>query len=257
MDLKRKMTILNFDNAYKHQHFYRKMPYDWIDFTTLSGADGYCDEEAVTIIRERLKKAEKTDVHYIDSGNYHYVTYLYLEQIHVPFMLVLFDHHTDLQPSMFAELLSCGSWVKRVLDENVYIQKVILIGAKEELIRQIPKEYQEKVISFSESSMDMEQSVELFSESGLLYPVYISIDKDVLDESEVKTNWDQGSLTVRQLKKIYEHICEKHKILGVDICGEIREFEQVSQSELAFEKNSEANEEILEMIEQESQYLFE
>ena len=255
--MKRSMTILNFDNAYKHQDFYVKEPYEWIDFTALSGTDGYCDEESLNIIRARLKKAKKTEVHYIDSGNYHYITYLYLEQIHKPFVLVLFDHHTDMQPSMFAELLSCGSWVKKVLDENPYIKKVVLIGAKEELIEQIPEEYREMIVSFGENSMDMEQSIELFSKEGFLYPVYISIDKDVLDEKEAKTNWDQGSLSFVELKTIYEHICLNHKILGVDICGEIREFESLYQSDREFEKNSEVNKEIFEMVENDAEFLLE
>ena len=51
-------------------------------------------------------------------------------------------------------------------------------------------------------------------------PVYVSIDKDALSTSEAATNWDQGSLTFAQLAETLTTLAQKHKILGIDICGE-------------------------------------
>ena len=73
-----------------------------------------------------------------------------LEKIKKPFVLVLFDHHTDMQPSYFEELMSCGCWVKKTLDDNEYIEKVVLIGNKEELINSVEEKYKSKIICFSE-----------------------------------------------------------------------------------------------------------
>lgn len=53
------------------------------------------------------------------------------DRIREDFVLILFDHHTDMQPSRFGELLSCGSWVKDVMDENPFVRKVVIIGADE------------------------------------------------------------------------------------------------------------------------------
>ena len=47
-------------------------------------------------------------IHFLDSGNYHYVTKLWLDQVKEPFDLLVLDHHTDLQQPMFGDILSCG-----------------------------------------------------------------------------------------------------------------------------------------------------
>ena len=32
-------------------------------------------------------------IHFIDSGNYHYLTKLWTDKLRVPFSLIVFDHH--------------------------------------------------------------------------------------------------------------------------------------------------------------------
>ena len=108
------------------------------------------DEKTLNIIRKKLYNIENYKIKFIDSGNYHYISYLILEKIKKPFVLVLFDHHTDMQPSYFEELMSCGCWVKKTLDDNEYIEKVVLIGNKEELINSVEEKYKSKIICFSE-----------------------------------------------------------------------------------------------------------
>ena len=91
-----------------------------MDFTGLKGVNGYCDEEAGREIRERIEDLSPMEVHFIDSGNFHYISKFWTDKIREDFVLVLFDHHTDMQPSRFGELLSCGSWVKDALDTNSF-----------------------------------------------------------------------------------------------------------------------------------------
>ena len=50
-------------------------------------------------------------VHFIDSGNYHYLTKFWTDKLETPFSLIVFDHHPDMQPPLFDNILSCGSWV--------------------------------------------------------------------------------------------------------------------------------------------------
>ena len=121
-----------------------------VDFSDLKSVSRYCDEKSLDVIRKRLEKFVDIKIKFIDSGNYHYISYLILEKITKPFTLVLFDHHTDMQPSYFEELMSCGCWVKKTLDDNKYIEKVIIIGADENLINSIEEKYREKIICFSE-----------------------------------------------------------------------------------------------------------
>lgn len=113
----------------------------WVDFTTLEGTNGYCDAEAAAVITERTANVmrELHPVTWIGNGNYHYVTHLLTMQIKDPFSLVVLDHHPDMQPSFFAELLSCGSWVLHALEHNPMLQQVILIGVKEELLQALPE----------------------------------------------------------------------------------------------------------------------
>jgi arginase family enzyme len=50
--------------------------------------------------------------------------------------------------------------------------------------------------------------------------VWISIDKDVLPEDEVVTNWDQGHMPLDALLEFLRAIRAKKRIIGADICGE-------------------------------------
>ena len=55
------------------------------------------------------------------------------------------------------------------------------------------------------------------------FPLYISIDKDVLSESEGKTNWDQGNVALDQVLHFIDAYMQQtpnRQLLGVDICGE-------------------------------------
>ena len=40
-------------------------------------------------------------IHFIDSGNYHYMTRLWLTRMDQPFCLLVYDNHTDMQPPAF------------------------------------------------------------------------------------------------------------------------------------------------------------
>ena len=50
-------------------------------------------------------------------------------------------------------------------------------------------------------------------------PIYLSIDKDVLAPGEVRTNWDQGVMTLAQLEAAVGHL--RPRVVGSDITGEV------------------------------------
>ena len=71
------------------------------------------------------------------------------------------------------------------------------------------------------------------------YPLYISIDKDVLCRDDADTNWSQGDMRVstmleclRAVRERMEYTAQMRRppqlagILGVDICGECDATEQ-------------------------------
>ena len=192
----------------------------WIDCSDIPSTDCYCDDEAVETIRRRIADAGIKDaggIHFFDNGNYHYMSKIWTDMVQEPFSLVVFDHHPDMQEPRFGNILSCGGWVKKVLEENRFIDNVVIIGVADHLAEEIPPH--DKVTFIRESELGKENLLSSLV-SRLSSNIYLSIDKDALSPADAATNWDQGSLDVATLKKIIAGLATNHKIIGIDICGE-------------------------------------
>ena len=246
------ITVQDFTGVYAEQAFMQELrttaetskDVRWLDCTKIVGTDCYCDDDAIKEINELIDNAEcdienrdnstndiapQPSIHFFDNGNYHYMSKLWTDRVQEPFTLIVFDHHPDMQPPRFGGILSCGGWVKEVLDNNKFIQSVIIIGVKDELIETVREELSqsgessifEKVTFIKESELSTlpsiicSDSVNVFSSN-----LYISIDKDALSPTYAATNWDQGSLTLDALKNCITTLASGRKILGIDICGE-------------------------------------
>ena len=184
-------VLLHFSGAYREASFCPKGA-QVIDFTALGGTALYCDPDAESQIRRSLASAPLRAIHWIDGGDYHYVSRFWLERVSVPFDLVLFDHHPDDQPSAFGgSLLSCGSWVSGLQERLPLLRQIHWVSA-----------YREEGLPLG----------------GL--PVYLSIDKDVLCPDDARTNWDQGTMRLRELEEMVRGIAARCEILGIDVCGE-------------------------------------
>ncbi|MCF0128182.1 MAG: hypothetical protein HUJ70_06400 [Pseudobutyrivibrio sp.] len=187
-------------NAYENQPFVEELDSCRIlDFRQLESTKCYCDEESSSILQNKLKTIGFNGIHFIDSGNYHYLTLFFLEQIKEDFNLLLVDHHPDDQPPGFGDILSCGGWVLKAKETLTCLNKVFSFGIKD---------------SPQKSIADFMKEIP----NGL--PLYISIDKDALSKEFAITDWDQGNLTLPQLLDLLEAACESRRILGVDVCGD-------------------------------------
>ncbi len=248
-------TILDFTGVYSFQPFMQALKGSsrqvsaaanaeirYIDCADIPGTDCYRDDEAVEIIRRRFADAGIKDaggIHFFDNGNYHYMSKIWTDMVQEPFSLVVFDHHPDMQEPRFGNILSCGGWVKKVLEENKFIGNVVIIGVADHLVEEIREELSQagdtstldKVTFIKESEIRetgsptsfsrMRESLRSPTKSGMTEGrIYISIDKDALSPAYAATNWDQGSLDVAALKEIIAGLATNHKIIGVDICGE-------------------------------------
>ncbi len=216
------IVILNFSDIYTEESFYKNEKIRWINCTDISGANCFCDNEASKEICNRIKDLPPQGIHFIDSGNYHYISKFFTDKIQEDFILVVFDHHPDMQPSLFDELLTCGSWVKSSIDTNKHLKKVILIGTSDELLKKIDDRYTEKLIEFKESQLEDHDAWQRFYNMHFDLPIYISIDKDVLNPEEDITNWDQGKATMQELKRLLSVLLRHGRIIGIDICGECK-----------------------------------
>lgn len=215
-----RIVVMDFTRVYEMEKFYRHQSFGWIDCTGITGTDGYCDEKAKQTLRERIKDFPVQSIHFIDSGNHHYMTELWLEKADKDLALVVFDHHSDMQRPLFGDLLSCGSWILNSLETNAHIKYVLLIGLSEEQKAAIPHKYRDRVRAITQEDLKNAATWKEISKIDMPLPLYISVDKDVLSETVVDTTWDQGNMTMEQLKKLLHLLIHTEDILGIDICGE-------------------------------------
>lgn len=184
----------------------------------LEGTDGYCSEEAAAVLRKIIAGAGYEGIHFLDSGNYHYLTKFFLELIRQPYDLVVFDHHTDMQPPALLPLLSCGSWLLETMEQEQAPVRAWLIGPPAGAEALIREEWKHKIRWITEEDLAA-LGERLSLPEKWPRPVYFSIDKDVLRRQDARTNWDQGQMTLEDLCGFIEKIGSRTEILGADICG--------------------------------------
>ena len=207
------LYLHNFTEIYEKQDFYKNFDYKIFENKKLSGVRGYMDEESGKYLLNEIKNTgELSALHFLDSGNYHHLSRLYIDLIKQPFDLIVYDNHTDMQFSAFGNILSCGSWIADAYKTCKNIHNIIIIGANEQYIQDCEFRNDDKII-FADSIFDVQIA-------GNNLPIYISIDKDVLSVEEFASDWDQGKMSVINLTEELKHLIKNCKILGTDICGE-------------------------------------
>ena len=259
-----KVVIQDFTGVYAEQPFMQKLRESaatdnnihWLDCTKIEGTDCYCDDDAQAQLNKMIDEAVATapGIHFFDNGNYHYMSKLWTDRVQEPFDLVVFDHHPDMQPPRFEGILSCGGWIKEVLEHNKFVQNVIVIGVADHLVEEVkkwiasrPLDARNDVQFICESELD---SIGRKAPSRMTFgdSIYISIDKDALSTSEAATNWDQGTLTFAQLADTLTALAQNHKILGIDICGERARDMGFEDTAAADAQNSALNEKLYKCL---------
>lgn len=184
----------------------------------------YATHHSLDQIRKHLKENVTPDkgshLTFIGSGNYHYVTKLLLERLNEPFVLVLCDHHVDSMVLPYEGLISCGSWVRNALKTLPDLMQVLFIGIGDEQLAYLKDLDSSKLLYIPTSKLEDEDYIAKVEEKVKPLPVYISIDKDVLSEEYVVTNWDQGVLSPKRLVQLIERNVASRSVLGIDVCGE-------------------------------------
>lgn len=239
------VILMNFTNAYKQEDFVKEFSLEWIDCSDLAGTSYFCDATSANSITKRIAPYSPKTIHFIDTGNHHYVSKFWVDRIKEPFSLIVFDYHLDVLPSLFDNILSCGCWIKKLLDTNPYLRNVYIIGANEELIRIFTNTYGDRLKIYGETELLQENGWKRFCQEKLEGSIYISIDKDVLNTNSAVTNWDQGSWSLTDLKKCLNVILRKGKIIGIDICGEFPYTSNIYLEKKAISINSDINKQLL------------
>ena len=197
------LCLHNFTGVYEKQDFYKDYSYELFNDRALNGVRGYMEDEARKYLLEEIKeRSNLSSIHLLDSGNYHHLSRVYLDLINEPFNLVVYDNHTDMQFSAFGNILSCGSWIADAYESLDYLKKIIVIGANSKYIEACEFNKDERVI-FADSINEVSLG-----------------NEDVISENEFISDWDQGIMPVSTLIKELKCLRDNFRIMGVDICGE-------------------------------------
>jgi Arginase/agmatinase/formimionoglutamate hydrolase, arginase family len=184
---------------------------------------------------------------FLGSGDFHHVTLALLERLRrrgVPIEVVVFDNHPDNMRYPLG--VHCGSWVWHA-SRLPFVSRVHVAGITSNdvegihtLENHLAPLRSGKVVywcvqrdlrglrragvrqsqSFDDvSDMLAALNEELSRSSG---PVYLSIDKDVLSQQVVQTNWDQGVMQLEELESAVGLLRER--LIGADVVGEVSEY---------------------------------
>lgn len=187
-----------------------KTPFDLTNYIqNLEGTNCYLDDSVKDEVRSYISHIPLCEIHFWKSGNYHYLSYLFLERIDYDFSLLLFDNHPDMQSCAFSDILSCGSWVLDAIKNFSHLKFVYVLGASDEHIKE-------------ESPMPANVCIiDSISQITSSLPIYISIDKDVLSQEYAFTDWDQGKMSLDELCGHMNNITISNiEVIGIDICGD-------------------------------------
>jgi len=253
--------ILDFTHVYEDETVRDREQFQWIDCSDIEESHLYCSPSAYEEIRKRIEPFGISGIHFIDSGNYHYVTKIMTDFLKEPFVLVCFDHHTDMQKPMVEGMTSCGDWAGQVLGENTYLRQLVLIGPPQRDIdgieigktqsQNIQTGEKDKLLTFSEEELQNGTAKAKVAQIKEGLPFYISIDKDVLNRRFTETNWNQGDMPLPMLEHLLQFFLQKGKVCGVDICGECRMDMPLPEYLEAEEINGETNVELYRYIRKE------
>ena len=272
--VKNENMILDFTHVYCDEYIKDIDRFRYMDCSDIEETDMYCSKNAYEKIWGRIEPYGIQGIHYIDSGNYHYITKIITDHITEPFGLVMYDHHTDMQKPMVPEMMSCGDWAGQTLSQNKNLRQLVIVGPPESDIEQTLESYSGsqsgRLLTFSAEDLHgdlLENKLKLIRTD---LPLYISIDKDVLGTEYTETNWSQGDMSIYGLERLLgvflggqgeeknSDACRndernagdiRHsRILGIDICGEVQTDIPVPEYLEAEEKNEKVNIELFRFI---------
>lgn len=192
-------------------------------------------------------------VTFYGSGDFHHLTAGLVARQDTPITIVHFDNHPDWV--RFPATHNCGAWVNRALSLP-HVPKVVTIGpSSADLVRpelqfanlgavrdgrialypwrHPPSRvwgryghtrcYRQEGEHLHWRNLAEESWTDFLDELVKEIPtpaIWITIDKDVLAQSEARTNWDQGGLPLGHLLAAVERLAGTHRIAGADVCGD-------------------------------------
>jgi arginase family enzyme len=230
-----KAIHLNLDNAWPPAAF----PFATLDATRWGPQLRY--SAPARIIEEFYLEAHKELAPFLlyGSGDFHYLTALWLRQLVEPFVLISFDNHPDwdVRPPRWG----CGGWINRAL-ELPQLKRVSVWGCGNfecwwpgQIFgnRRAEREGRLEVHPWADGRSPADQNrrgaiirgswrerfTEFVRALGNL-DVYVTIDLDCLRAEEAVTNWESGRFMSEDVAWALTLLrASDRRIVGGDICG--------------------------------------
>lgn len=183
---------------------------------------------------------------FVGSGDFHHLSLALIARAaaaqRAPIDVLVLDNHPDNMRLPWG--VHCGSWVSRVaalpnvacVDVAGITSDDIALGHAWEnrllpLARGRVRYWSIGVdvrwarrVGLSHAFIDFDSAEAMVDAlrdhiAGSAAPLYLSIDKDVLDARDAHTNWDQGVLRLPQLLELAA--TTRDRVVGVDVTGEV------------------------------------
>jgi hypothetical protein len=210
-----------------------------------------CDFGAFDRFRRWLGDAMPPDepaVTFYGSGDFHHVTLALLARIRQPFNLLVLDKHPDWMRGI--PFLHCGTWLRHAL-RSPYLRRAFLCGGETDFdnayrwLAPWPEIAAGRVVVFparrrfagrgwagvrlhpllseSVSPADaLQAALRPYLDELRRYPLYVSIDKDVLTSQDAAVNWDSGLLRLEHALTALETFvaAAEGRLAGADVLGD-------------------------------------
>ncbi len=208
----------------------------------------------IDAMRQRVAQtATEPAITLLGSGDFHHVAALLHERVREPFTLVHIDNHPDWV--RLAPRWHCGSWLNRTLALPNLKRAITLGPCSDDLVNPGLKggnlaaldsarlvlypwqhapsrvwhriadgpghHYERGLIHWRNlSERRVDEAISAILDEIPTAAVWITIDKDVLPENEVVTNWDQGHMPLDAVLRIVSALVAGRRLIGADVCGE-------------------------------------
>jgi hypothetical protein len=176
------------------------------------------------------------------SGDFHHVSLALVRRVAVPFNLLIVDNHPDWMRGI--PFLHCGTWVyhaarlpmlRRIFHvggdvdfDNAYRWVApwsLLTKGKLAVFPAVRRFKRGKWAGVGNEPIrgnELRRLLGPFRDDLLRYPLYISLDKDVMVSADAVVNWDSGHLRLAEVQEVLRTFLEaaNGQLAGMDIVGD-------------------------------------
>ena len=189
-------------------------------------------------------------LNFCGSGDFHHVSLALLRRLHEPVNLLVVDKHPDWMRGV--PILHCGTWLYHAARLPL-VQRIFHVGGETDFdngyrwlaptgllhsgrLTVFPacRRFNGRLWDRTEhepiraslngvfNARRLDRLIAPHRAALASWPLYISLDKDVLVASEAPVNWDSGHLMFDELRRILAAFCDAAggRVAGVDVVGD-------------------------------------